>query len=184
MILYCNIMFVEEEADEASTSGGEGGEAILSAACFRLGVLGARVTRSFSERMDGTGLTPKQMGLLAVVDAGTTRSQREIAFRMHVAPSLVVSLVDRLVDLGAVRRVRSPTDRRARTIEITAEGRRLLARGIDAAREVDDELRAGLSPAGRSALETFLIESAELIVPTQPVDSARAVGSADPSSGS
>ena len=99
MILYCNIMFVEEEADEASTSGGEGGEAILSAACFRLGVLGARVTRSFSERMDGTGLTPKQVGLLAVVDAGTARSQREIAFRMHVAPSLVVSLVDRLVDL-------------------------------------------------------------------------------------
>ena len=47
-----------------------------------------------------------------------------------------------------------------------------------------DELRAGLSPAGRSALETFLIESAELTVPTQPVDSARAVGSADPSSGS
>ena len=172
MILYCNIMFVEEEADEASTSGGEGGEAILSAACFRLGVLGARVTRSFSERMDGTGLTPKQVGLLAVVDAGTARSQREIAFRMHVAPSLVVSLVDRLVDLGA------------RTIEITAEGRRLLARGIDAAREVDDELRAGLSPAGRSALETFLIELAELTVPTQPVDSARAVGSADPSSGS
>ena len=156
MILYCNIMFVEEEADEASTSGGEGGEAILSAACFRLGVLGARVTRSFSERMDGTGLTPKQVGLLAVVDAGTARSQREIAFRMHVAPSLVVSLVDRLPP----------------------------PRGIDAAREVDDELRAGLSPAGRSALETFLIELAELTVPTQPVDSARAVGSADPSSGS
>ena len=158
MILYCNIMFVEEEADEASTSGGEGGEAILSAACFRLGVLGARVTRSFSERMDGTGLTPKQVGLLAVVDAGTARSQREIAFRMHVAPSLVVSLVDRLVGLGAIRRTRSRTDRRAHMIEITDEGRRLLALGADAAQRLDAELRASLSPAGRSALDTLLGE--------------------------
>ena len=63
--------------------------------------------------------------------------------------------------LGAVRRTLSRTDRRARAIEITPEGRRLLALGVDAARRLDDELRAGLSPAGRSALDTLLAELTE-----------------------
>ena len=75
-----------------------------------------------------------------------------------MAPSLVVSLVDRLVGLGAVRRTRSRTDRRAHMIEITDEGRRLLALGADAAQRLDAELRASLSPAGRSALDTLLGE--------------------------
>ena len=150
MILYCIIQVMGEE----------GGAAILSAACFRLGVLGARVTRAFSERIDGTGLTHKQVGLLAVVDAGLASSQRDVADQLRVAPSLV-SLVDELVRLGAVRRTLSRTDRRARAIEITPEGRRLLALGVDAARRLDDELRAGLSPAGRSALDTLLAELTE-----------------------
>ena len=156
MILYCNIMFVEEEADEASTSGGEGGEAILSAACFRLGVLGARVTRSFSERMDGTGLTPKQVGLLAVVDAGVATSQREIATQVHVAPSLVVTLVDQLTRSGAVRRTRSQSDRRVQTIEITDEGRRLLKAATDVASRLDADLRTALSPDDQQALDRLL----------------------------
>ena len=150
MILYCIIQVMGEE----------GGAAILSAACFRLGVLGARVTRAFSERIDGTGLTHKQVGLLAVVDAGLASSQRDVADQLRVAPSLVVSLVDQLVRLGAVRRTRSRTDRRAHIIEITAEGRRLLALGADAARRLDAELRASLSPAGRAALDEFLAELA------------------------
>ena len=140
--------------------GREDGHAILSSACFQLGIAGAQITRSFSLLIQHTGLTHKQVGLLAVVDAGVASSQREIASAMRVAPSLVVSLVDQLVRLGAVRRTRSRTDRRAHIIEITAEGRRLLALGADAARRLDAELRASLSPAGRAALDEFLAELA------------------------
>ena len=166
MILYCIIQVMGEE----------GGAAILSAACFRLGVLGARVTRAFSERIDGTGLTHKQVGLLAVVAAGLASSQRDVADQLRVAPSLVVSLVDQLVRLGAVRRTLSRTDRRARAIEITPEGRRLLALGVDAARRLDDELRAGLSPAGRSALDALL---AELTEPAELTERAEPAGPPD-----
>ena len=38
---------------------------------------------------------------------------------------------------------------------------RMEALGVDAARRLDDELRAGLSPAGRSALDTLLAELTE-----------------------
>ncbi|MBN8882656.1 hypothetical protein EDD28_2116 [Salana multivorans] len=43
------------------------GEAITTAACFRPGPLGARLTRGFSERVERIGITHRQVGLLDVV---------------------------------------------------------------------------------------------------------------------
>lgn len=133
-------------------------EAIMTAACFRLGLLGASITQGFSERIERIGITHKQVGLLAVVGAGLARSQRDIAARLHVAPSLVVSLVDQLIELGAVNRSRSVSDRRVQVVELTDRGRDLLAESARAAAELDAEFRASLSPAGRSALDTLLLD--------------------------
>ena len=133
--------------------GREDGHAILSSACFQLGIAGAQITRSFSLLIQHTGLTHKQVGLLAVVDAGVATSQREIATQLHVAPSLVVTLVDQLTRSGAVRRTRSRSDRRVQTIEITDEGRRLLKAATDVASRLDADLRAPLSPDDQQALD-------------------------------
>ena len=103
-------------------------------------------------------LTHKQVGLLAAVDAGLASSQRDIAARLNVAPSLVVSLVDQLADLGAIDRERSAADRRVQVITLTPKGRELLAESAAAVEELDAELRARLSPAGREALATVLKE--------------------------
>ena len=73
---------------------------ILQAACFRLGMAGSQITQAFSQRVERLGLTHKQVGLLAAVDAGHASSQRDIATRLNVAPSLVVSLVDQLAGTG------------------------------------------------------------------------------------
>ena len=136
--------------------GREDGHAILSSACFQLGIAGAQITRSFSLLIQHTGLTHKQVGLLAVVDAGGATSQREIATQLHVAPSLVVTLVDQLTRSGAVRRTRSRSDRRVQTIEITDEGRRLLKAATDVASRLDADLRAPLSPDDQQALDRLL----------------------------
>lgn len=132
------------------------GHTILTTACFRLGVFGARVTQAFSDRVEPIGLTHKQVGLLAVVDAGLARSQRDIATHLRVAPSLVVSLVDQLIELGAVNRSRSASDRRRQVVELTERGRELLAASARAATELDAEIRDGLPPHGRSALDALL----------------------------
>lgn len=134
----------------------DAGEGILTATCFRLGLLGARLTQAFSDRIEQIGVSHKQVGLLAVVGAGLAQSQRDIAFRLHVAPSLVVSLVDQLVELGAVTRSRSTSDRRVQLIELTDRGRELLAASASAAADLDAEFRATLSTSGQSALDTFL----------------------------
>ena len=133
--------------------GREDGHAILSSACFQLGIAGAQITRSFSLLIQHTGLTHKQVGLLAVVDAGVATSQREIATQLHVAPSLVVTLVDQLTRSGAVRRTRSRSDRRVQTIEITDEGRKLLKTATDVASRLDADLRTSLSPDDQQALD-------------------------------
>ena len=135
---------------------GEDGHAILSSTCFQLGVAGSQITQSFSRRIGHVGLSHKQVGLLAVVDAGVATSQREIATRLHVAPSLVVTLVDQLTSTGAVRRTRSRNDRRVQTIEITDEGRRLLKAAIDVASRLDADLRTALSPDNQQALDRLL----------------------------
>lgn len=135
---------------------GEDGHAILSSACFQLGVAGSQITQSFSRRIEHIGLSHKQVGLLAVVDAGVATSQREIATRLHVAPSLVVTLVDQLASTGAVRRTRSRSDRRVQTIEITNEGRKLLKTATDVASRLDADLRTSLSPDDQQALDRLL----------------------------
>lgn len=135
---------------------GEDGHAILSSTCFQLGIAGSQITQSFSRRIEHVGLSHKQVGLLAVVDAGVATSQREIATRLHVAPSLVVTLVDQLASIGAVRRTRSRTDRRVQVVEITDEGRQLLRLATDAAKKLDADLRKCLSPGDQQDLDRLL----------------------------
>ena len=134
------------------------GKTILQAACFRLGVAGSQITQTFSQRAKRLGLSHKQVGVLAAVGAGHASSQRDIAARLNVAPSLVVALVDQLADLGAIGRERSAADRRVQVITLTPKGRELLAESAAAVEELDAELRARLSPAGREALATVLEE--------------------------
>ena len=96
------------------------------------------------------------MGLLAVVDTGMASSQREIATHLGVAPSLVVSLVDQLVNIGAVRRTRSTRDRRVQAVEITDEGRGLLRLAADVVETLDVDLRKHLSPGDQQNLDRLL----------------------------
>ena len=77
-------------------------------------------------------------------------------FQLGVTPSLVVSLVDQLASIGAVRRTRSQTDRRVQVVEITDEGRQLLRLATDAAKKLDVELHKHLSPADLQALDRLL----------------------------
>lgn len=123
---------------------------------FRLGVLGALAANQFAARMESHDLKPKHVGLMAALDAGRPASQQELAGRLGVAPSLVVSLADHLESLGAVSRVRDPDDRRRQVLTLTAQGQRLLKTCETAARELDEEFTAALSAAERAALDRAL----------------------------
>ncbi|WP_042363715.1 MarR family winged helix-turn-helix transcriptional regulator [Streptacidiphilus neutrinimicus] len=121
---------------------------------FKLGTLGTVATDRFTRALEtfDLGLKPKHIGLLVALGAGAATSQQELAARMGVAPSLVVSLADHLEELQAVRRVRDPQDRRRQVLTLTDEGRRLLDRCETASRDLDADLTAELTDAQRAAL--------------------------------
>jgi MarR family 2-MHQ and catechol resistance regulon transcriptional repressor len=87
------------------------------------------------------GFSPNQFGVLeALLHLGPLEP-------CHLGPKLLVSrpnvvlLVDQLEDRGLVRRTAIPEDRRRVRIELTAAGRRLIARAFPQhARRVADEL--------------------------------------------
>ncbi|GAA1254270.1 MarR family transcriptional regulator [Kitasatospora nipponensis] len=123
---------------------------------FRLGTLGSLVTERFTERIEAFGLKPKDVGLLTLLQAGGPASQLEVARTMGVAPSLVVTVADRLEALGAVRRLRDPGDRRRQQLVLTEPGRTLLARCAATAEELGRELLAALEEQDRQVLHQAL----------------------------
>ena len=55
-------------------------------------------------------------------------SSSSFAAKMRMSPPSVSQMVERLVKLGLVARAEDPSDRRRKTIAVTAKGRTLLAR--------------------------------------------------------
>ncbi|WP_329578582.1 MarR family transcriptional regulator [Kitasatospora sp. NBC_01250] len=123
---------------------------------YRLGLLGALAHARFTERIGSLGLKPKDVALLGLLHSEGPTTQLAVARRLAVAPSLVVTVADRLEALGAVRRLRDQSDRRRQQLVLTDTGQELLTRCTAIARELDEELTAGLDPAARQALDAAL----------------------------
>jgi DNA-binding MarR family transcriptional regulator len=127
---------------------------------FRLGTLGSLLTARFTDRIQALGLKPKDVGLLTLLRADGPASQLEAARLMGVAPSLVVTVADRLEALGAVRRLRDPGDRRRQQLTLTDQGQALLDRCAAVAEELDTEFTAALDAPERAALTQALAKLA------------------------
>ncbi len=81
-------------------------------------------------------LTMAQFRALATVRRWGRQSGRELAKRLGVTPGTLVPLIDRLEQLGYVRRVPDLQDRRLTWLEVTSKADRLFERlwGMGAAR--------------------------------------------------
>ncbi len=85
--------------------------------------------------------------MVAMKDSGLSTSQLNTMMRLHYRGSCPVSgisdelgltaaaasqIVDRLAGMGLIERNEDPTDRRVRQVRLTAKGRGLVARGVEA----------------------------------------------------
>ncbi|HKY84964.1 MAG TPA: MarR family transcriptional regulator [Anaerolineales bacterium] len=85
--------------------------------------------------------------MVAMKDSGLSTSQLNTLMRLHYRGSCPVSgisdelgltaaaasqIVDRLAGMGLIERTEDPTDRRVRQVRLTAKGRGLVARGVEA----------------------------------------------------
>jgi DNA-binding MarR family transcriptional regulator len=140
--------------------GAQGDDAAGQPAVEGMGVLlaqlGARSSKRFAERVAGLGLTAADAAVLRLVAFAPGLSQREIADRLGLQPSRLVSLVDALEARGLVERARSSSDRRLYELRLAGGGMAVygeLARAIAAH---DADLCGRLDAAERAQLATLL----------------------------
>ncbi|TWS22324.1 MarR family transcriptional regulator [Tsukamurella sputi] len=83
---------------------------------------------------------------LRVLAAFATGPQRivDIAARLGTTKQTVSPIVEELVTWGFLERAVDPTDRRAKLIDFTADGKALAASALDAAHAFEDRWRATL----------------------------------------
>jgi DNA-binding MarR family transcriptional regulator len=85
-------------------------------------------------------LTPSQYFILFLVKTGEASSSAELARAMGVLPQSMTELIAPLEQRGSIVRRPDPANARILRIELTAEGRRLFARGTEIAMRLEREL--------------------------------------------
>ena len=112
--------------------------------------------RRFARALADGGLSGPAFALLDRLEQEGPASQLELARSLGVHPSNVVRLLDDLEDACLLARRRDRADRRRQVVELTAAGRRRLAKARALARRIEAELLEGLSGAERRQLEDLL----------------------------
>ena len=132
-------------------------------------VLATRMTAAFAE----IGITPREYCVLNHATAGEL-TQIELARLSDLDKTTMVVTLDELEEAGYAERRPSRTDRRARVVVVTDEGRRLVAAGHEIADRVHQEVLADLP---RDRRRGFLDSLAHLVggLLAEPVDCERPV---------
>ncbi|RKE16829.1 MarR family winged helix-turn-helix transcriptional regulator [Streptomyces sp. TLI_171] len=126
--------------------------------CGLVNGLAQRIAEHVRRRAVPLGLTAAQATALREMTGPMT--MRELAERMSCEPSNATFVVDRLEKQGLVERHPHPTDRRARLLVLTPEGRALRERLLGLLAE--DSPLAALTPDQQRALQALLEQTATL----------------------
>jgi DNA-binding MarR family transcriptional regulator len=103
------------------------------------------------------GVTADQFVLLATLArGGEALTQRELARRMSSDPSTVRAMLVLLAGLGLVERDPHPTDARARSVALTAKGRRAYRRLWTAGESIRARMHDALRPGEAETLVRLL----------------------------
>lgn len=112
--------------------------------------------RRSESRFAPHGLTADQFVLLATLARGQALTQRELARRMPSDPSTVRAMLVLLERQGLVRRDLHPTDARARTVALTAAGKRKFRQLWTVGEPIRGQMAGTLTPGEAELLVTFL----------------------------
>ncbi|MCC9600710.1 MarR family transcriptional regulator [Stieleria sp. JC731] len=102
------------------------------------------------------GITADQFVLMSALAEGNALTQRELACRISSDPSTIRAMLVLLEDHGMVRRKPHPTDSRAKTVSLTAAGKRKVKKLGNAGQPIRDCMYEALSPAEAKKLVKLL----------------------------
>ncbi len=131
-------------------------DALADSAGFLLAKVGSDASRRYKQALKPLGLEPSHAAMLRYIASAQGLSQQKLVDVLQVARSRMVVLVDELERRGLIERRRSPTDRRAYALALTAEGHRLLEKVISVSSQFENELAQALEPDEREQLIALL----------------------------
>lgn len=102
------------------------------------------------------GVSAGELAVLILIDAREPESQQQIARRLGVDRTSMVSLVDALESKDLVARRPDPRDRRRNVVELTEAGATTLSRATKASDKAERRLLSALSPKEAAQLRKLL----------------------------
>jgi DNA-binding MarR family transcriptional regulator len=110
---------------------------------------------AFGDRLAALGVTPSEWTALSQAGGGAV-TPVALAARMGIDRAAVTRIVDQLERKKLVRRTPHPTDGRSTVLVLTAGGRSLLPKLVQASRETNRSFLGALPPEDAAALLALL----------------------------
>ena len=122
----------------------------------------ARHVRTYADQLARQkGMTRAQMIILARLERQPDISQNELAAAAEVAPMTIVRLIDRLEEMGLVKRCSDPGDRRAWRLRLTPAAAPILREIRRARAKLHLEITRGVEPDRLDAMSRGLRQMKE-----------------------
>jgi DNA-binding MarR family transcriptional regulator len=123
---------------------------------YLVGRLDRLLRRRLGRALAEHGLSLPEYTTLSVLAARSGLSNAQLARRSLITPQSANEVLARLEERRLLRRVADPEHGRVRRAELTAAGRRVLARADESVDLVEREMLTGLTGAERKALRSAL----------------------------
>ncbi len=94
--------------------------------------------------MAAAGITTAQAAVLSIVAADAPVSQRGVARKLGLNESAMTAMTARLLKMGLLQRLPDPTDSRAWSLQLSAEGRTALKRIEQPFRRINQKIETAL----------------------------------------
>lgn len=104
----------------------------------------------FAANIGASALTPRQYEVLNAVNSSEDPSQTFLVDRTGIDRSTLADIVRRLVEKGFLERNRTRRDARMYAVNLTADGKTILARSEPIVRQTNELLMANLSSEERA----------------------------------
>ena len=138
---------------------------LVASTAFLLKRLGFAAKEQAAAAYASSGLHPYHHAVLVVLDEGSRETQGAIADALGYDRGQLVGLLDELEERGLVVRRRDPADRRRHIVELTADGKRALAKLRALASRLEDEFFAQLDEGERAHLHELLVRLSQQHLP-------------------
>lgn len=115
-----------------------------------------------AEALKVAGITLRQFSVLVAVSAEDGISQSRIVDMTGVDRSTLADMIARMETAGLVRRKDSREDKRAKSVALSAKGRRILTKAIPAVSQADEAILNALPKNRRSGFLSVLSTLSEL----------------------